>query len=103
MELEGKPVLGIVAAYKRPEMLRALLESVRDSTLLREVIVVDNGFQEEVASLCRAAATPVRYHRPERNLGCGGGVTRGLELGLREEKVTHFCFFEDEAQAAPGA
>lgn len=103
MEREEKPVIGIVAAYKRPEMLRALLDSLKDETLLREVIVVDNGFQEEVAQVCRAAVAPVRYYRPERNLGCGGGVARGLELGLREEKVTHFCFFDDDAQATPGA
>jgi GT2 family glycosyltransferase len=103
MALEGRSVIGIVAAYRRTEMLRALLESVRDSNLLRVVIVVDNGFQQEVADVCRASATPVRYHRPEQNLGCGGGVARGLELGLKEEKVTHFCFFDDDAQAIPGA
>lgn len=103
MEREEKPVIGIVAAYKRPDMLRALLDSLQDSILLREVIVVDNGFQEEVAQVCRASPTPARYHRPERNLGCGGGVARGLELGLLEEAVTHFCFFDDDAQATPGA
>ncbi len=46
---------------------------------------------------------PVEYHRPESNLGCGGGVARGLQLGLREPGVAHFCVLDDDAEAAPGA
>src|SRR5262249_9984805 len=41
-------------------------------------------------------------YRPERNLGCGGGVARGLELGLAQGTATHFCLFDDDAQATPG-
>ncbi len=96
-------VVGVVAAYKRPAMLKALLESVSDSTLLARVIVVDNGFEEEIAEVCRQASVEVTYHRPERNLGCGGGVARGLQLGLAEGNATHFCLFDDDARATPGA
>jgi GT2 family glycosyltransferase len=84
-------------------MLRDLLRSISDSTLLSKVIVVDNGFQQEIVEICQQAPVKVEYHRPERNLGCGGGVARGLQLGLTDASVTHFCMFDDDAQGTPGA
>src|SRR5689334_17180555 len=99
MDPDHVSVVGIVATYRRPVALRQLLDSLTDSTLLTKVIVVDNGFQDEAAIVCKQAPVPVDYHRPESNLGCGGGVARGLQLGLNAEGVTHFCLFDDDAQA----
>lgn len=96
-------VVGVVAAYKRPGQLHSLLRSLRDAGPLSKVIVVDNGMDPQTEAVCREAPVPLLYHRPERNLGCGGGVARGLMLGLREAGVTHFCLFDDDAEATPGA
>src|SRR5436190_14091367 len=103
MNPNGISIIGVVAAYKRPAMLRDLLRSINDSTHLSKVIVVDNGFQAETAEVCRQAKIEAVYHRPEHNLGCGGGVARGLQLGLAEGKATHFCLFDDDARATPGS
>jgi GT2 family glycosyltransferase len=103
MQADRISVIGVVATYRRPLMLRDLLQSISDSKLLTQVVVVDNGFQEEAAEVCRQARIRVVYHRPERNLGCGGGVGRGLQLGLKEETATHFCLFDDDARATPGS
>jgi GT2 family glycosyltransferase len=96
-------VIGVVAAYRRPECLCQLLASLHGSTLLAKVVVVDNGRQEAIAAVCSKAPMPVVYDRPASNLGCGGGVARGLQLALAEGSATHFCLFDDDAEATPGA
>lgn len=100
---ESPSVIGVVAAYRRPQMLVNLLGSLAGATTLRKVIVVDNGSDEETERAAKQAPVPVLYHRPEGNLGCGGGVARGLKLGLQEEGVTHFCMLDDDAESRPGA
>ena len=103
MASDSPTTIAVVAAYGRNEQLRDLLASLRDAGRLRKVIVVDNGMDARAEAVCRCAPVPVLYHRPERNLGCGGGVGRGLSLGLKEEGVTEFCLFDDDAAATPGA
>ncbi len=96
-------VVGVVAAYRRPAMLRNLLASLPGNESLRQVIVVDNGRDPEIELVSRQAPVPVLYYRPDRNLGCGGGVGRGLRLGVEQPEVTHVCTFDDDAEAGPGA
>jgi GT2 family glycosyltransferase len=96
-------VAGVVAAYKRPAMLRTLLDSMKEAGRLSKMIVVDNGFDAQTEAICREQPFPVLYHRPDRNLGCGGGVGRGLTLGLQDPDITHLCCFDDDAHATPGA
>jgi len=103
MSSDAISVAGVVAAYKRPEMLRSLLASLQESRYLRKMIVVDNGLDAEMEAICREQSYPVLYHRPECNLGCGGGVARGLQLALQDPAITHFCCFDDDAHATPGA
>jgi len=103
MDAGAISVAGVVAAFKRPGMLRTLFGSLKEARPLRKVIVVDNGFDAETEAICQQQPFPVLYHRPERNLGCGGGVARGLMLGLQDQAITHFCCFDDDAHATPGA
>lgn len=103
MNDHGPDVIGIVAAYKRPALLHHLLQSLVGTQILRRVIVVDNGLDPQTEAICKTAPVPVRYQRPERNLSCGGGIALGLKLGLTEPEVTHFCLFDDDAEATPGA
>jgi GT2 family glycosyltransferase len=103
MGTDAASVAGVVATYRRPAQLRNLLASLKDQQLLSKVIVVDNGLDEQTRVLCQSAPLPVQYHRPVNNLGCGGGVGRGLSLGLEDQKNTHFCLFDDDAEATPGA
>ncbi len=99
----GPDVIAIVAAYKRPALLHHLLQSLVGTQSLRRVIVIDNGLDSQTEAICKAAPVPVRYQRPDRNLSCGGGIALGLKLGLTEPRVTHFCLFDDDAEAIPGA
>ena len=103
MGSEPASVIGIVAAYRRPEKLANLLSSLNGEKALSKIIVVDNGFDSETESVCLRSPVPTVYHRPGSNLGCGGGVARGLALGLKEQGTTHFCLFDDDSEATPGA
>jgi GT2 family glycosyltransferase len=103
MGTDAVSVVGVVATYRRPAQLRDLLASLKGQELLSKVVAVDNGLEEQTETVCREAPVPVEYHRPERNLGCGGGVGRGLSVGLNDKSATHFCLFDDDAEATPGA
>src|SRR5579859_3425577 len=103
MAHEPASVIGVVAAYRRPEKLRNLLNSLKGEKSLAKVLVVDNGFDDETESVCRTASVPVVYFRPESNLGCGGGVARGLATALKEQGSTHYCLFDDDSEVTPGA
>ena len=92
-----------MAAYKRPAQLRNLLASLTSAGPVRRVVVVDNGLDAETEAACRQAPVPVLYHRPAANLGCGGGAAQGLKLGLQLAGASHFCLFDDDAEATPGA
>ncbi len=93
---------GVVAAT-RPALLRKLLGSLQEAGPLRKMIVVDNGFNAETETVCREQPFPVLYHRPERNLGCGGGIGCGLRLGLEDPAIDYLCCLDDDAEATPGA
>jgi glycosyltransferase involved in cell wall biosynthesis len=103
MSTDPISVIGVVTTCKRPATLRTLLGSLKEAGPLRKVIVVDNGPDAETETLCREQPFPVLYDRPGRNLGCGGGIGRGLMLGSQDPGVTHFCCFDDDAYATPGA
>jgi len=45
----------------------------------REIIVVDNGSQEDVQGMVTGGYPQVRFIRMERNLGFAGGYNRGIE------------------------
>ncbi len=103
MALDVLSTVGVVAAYRRPDLLRNLLASLKAEKTLRKVIVIDNAGEAGTELLCKEAPVPVRYERPGRNLGCGGGVALGLQLGAREPGTSHICTFDDDTEAIPGA
>lgn len=100
---QTRSVTVVVATYRRPETLQRLLESLLKVEHLNEIIIVDNGGDSATRQIAESSALPVRYIDPRRNLNCGGGVTRGLEEGLRNRDASHFWIFDDDAVAHPGA
>ncbi len=103
MSAETESVVGIVATYKRPLEFKRLLDSLAADGTVRRLVVVDNGSDSETEQVCRASPIPVQYHRPSHNLGCGGGVGRGLSLALQDGSAGYLCLFDDDAEVAPGA
>jgi len=94
----------VIAAYRRPQRLRALLASLAtQTTALSGVLVVDNAGDPETAAVSAAAPLAVRHLQPGRNLGCGGGVAHGLATGLADTGATHFWQLDDDTTVAAGA
>jgi rhamnopyranosyl-N-acetylglucosaminyl-diphospho-decaprenol beta-1,3/1,4-galactofuranosyltransferase len=104
MSSEPAQVWAVIAAYRRPEKLRALLASLAiEQPALAGALVVDNGGDPATASALENAPIPVRHLRPGANLGCGGGVALGLGTGLVETPASHFWQLDDDATMMPGA
>jgi GT2 family glycosyltransferase len=104
MSSERAEVWAVVAAFRRPGPLRALLASLEAARpQLAGAVVVNNGGDAETDRVIAEARVPTIALRPGRNLGCGGGVAHALQRGLRETKATHFWQLDDDAIAGAGA
>ncbi|HTQ30605.1 MAG TPA: glycosyltransferase [Opitutaceae bacterium] len=97
-------VLVVIATFRRPERLgRALLSLHGQGPALGGAVVVNNSRDAETARVAAEAPIAVRLVTPERNLGTGGGVARGLQAALEDAAATHAWIMDDDADAMPGA
>lgn len=97
-------VVAVTAAYRRPVELARLLASLASEVpVLARVIVVDNGGDLAPVIAAAQSGVPVERDESETNLGCGGGVARGLQIALADPAVTHAWVLDDDAVATPGA
>ncbi|MEM6705404.1 MAG: glycosyltransferase family 2 protein [Acidobacteriota bacterium] len=86
---------GIVVHWHAEDDLRALLD-VWPQDPQFEIVVVDNGSNDEMAALC---ADRARLVTPERNLGFAGGVNRGAA----ETDAPWLLLLNPDARPKPGA
>lgn len=98
---EGPALGGVVVHWRDEEGLERLLETWPTGYPL---VVVDNSRELEKAGY----ADGVSVHRPETNLGFGGGVNRGLELlteqtGVRGTPCRFLLLLNPDAAPEPGA
>jgi GT2 family glycosyltransferase len=95
----------VVATYRRPALLRRLLESLRtEAGDLAGVVLVNNSGDAETAAVASAACpVPLRLMTPPANLGTGGGLAAGMEAVLATPDATHLWILDDDAAATPGA
>jgi GT2 family glycosyltransferase len=63
----------------------------------REIIVVDNGSQEDVQGMVTAAYPQFRFIRTDRNLGFAGGYNRGIEAANGK----YIAIINNDAIASP--
>jgi len=104
MSLQSTKVICVIATFRRPKTLDLLLRSLaKPDNEIAEVILVDNANDPATAALVGQVPVPVRRLVPRTNLGCGGGVRRGLEEALKDTAATHFWLLDDDALAFPGA
>jgi GT2 family glycosyltransferase len=94
----------VTATFRRPTEVARLLASLNtECDALLNAVIVDNGNDTGLDLVADRAPIPTRVIKPERNLGCGGGVARGLTEALKDPSVTHLWIFDDDAVATPGA
>lgn len=88
----------VVASLDGCDILRRCLLSLSGQDYEPcEVIVVDNGSQEDVAGLVSREFPTARCIRLERNLGFAGGYNRGIEAASGK----YAAVINDDAVAAP--
>jgi glycosyltransferase involved in cell wall biosynthesis len=94
-------VTAIIPAYNEEERIGTVLEAVKSSKLVDEIIVVDDGSEDNTAEAAKKLG--VRVIVNDENLGKGGALCRGLEdcqadiilfldadlCGLKTEDVDH--------------
>lgn len=100
----GPRVFAIIATYRRPELLRRALASLREvGPALARVVVVNNGADAATAAVVAAEARlPMWPVHPPENLGTAGGVAAGLRVFLDDPTATHAWVLDDDAVATPG-
>lgn len=73
------PVSVVVVTAGRSSILRSLLQSLeRQTRPAREIIVVDNGSQDDTRAVLAREFPDVHVLRQDRNLGCPGGRNVGI-------------------------
>ena len=77
----GHPLVSVVVVcFNGLEITRQCLAGLFNQDYdPREIIVVDNGSQEDVRGMVTGGYPQVRFIRMERNLGFAGGYNRGIE------------------------
>lgn len=88
----------VVPVYNRSGLLRKCLTSLTNQTCERdtyEIIVVDDGSEEDIASVVKEF-TGVHYYRQER-----GGASKGRNLGARNAKGKYLLFTDADCEPAP--
>lgn len=79
----------LIPAYNEGPRLAAVLEVVITSPLVDEIIVIDDGSQDDTARV--AASFPIKLVRFEENGGKGAALQAGLEKGA---DATRFLFLD---------
>jgi GT2 family glycosyltransferase len=93
----------VVPTYRRPELLRRCLESLRDQDVPEgtlEVLVVDDASGDETASVLRDAARwlpGLRWASQERNAGPAAARNRAVAMG----GAGTLLFLDDDIVATP--
>ncbi|MHB8773155.1 MAG: glycosyltransferase family 2 protein [Syntrophales bacterium] len=88
----------IVACCNGVDMTRRCLAGLSNQEYEpREIIVVDNGSQEDVREMVTGEYPQCRFIRIERNLGFAGGYNRGISAA----RGTYIAIINNDAIASP--
>src|SRR3954471_14240389 len=89
----------VIPTYNRARYLRECLESVLSQTVPPlEVIVIDDGSEDETCSTVAAFGAPVRYVWKEN-----GGKPRALNFAIPQVQGEFVWMFDDDDVALPHA
>ncbi len=69
-------VTAIIPAYNEEERIPSVLEAVKKSSLVDEIIVVDDGSEDNTAKIAQELGVKVIIN--DKNLGKGGALCKGL-------------------------
>lgn len=88
-------ILVIIVSYNFERWMQRCLDSLRDSELPVDVVVVDNCSKDRTVQLVRANYPEVRLICSEENLGFGRANNVGLKIALEEGYEAAFLLNQD--------
>ncbi|MHB8108752.1 MAG: glycosyltransferase family 2 protein [Syntrophorhabdaceae bacterium] len=98
VEMERPLVSIVVVCCNGLEMTRQCLASLHNQDYYpREVIVIDNGSQEDIQGMVRGEYPQCRFIRMDSNLGFAGGYNRGMEAAHGK----YIAIINNDAVASP--
>ena len=87
------PVLSIVmATWNKGELTRSCLQSLQSSSIHQEIIVVDNGSQDQTVEMIQKEFPEIRLFKNKTNKG----VTAAWRKGLSQCKGTFVCISNND-------
>jgi len=94
-------IAGVVVTYNRKDALKKLVESVLNSTMPIDLIVVDNASNYDIESELKVYPT-VQLLKMNANLGPAGGAEAGQRFAY-EKGYDFIWMLDDDAIVAPNA
>lgn len=103
MSTGGGPKVGaVVVTYMRPGIVDRTLAAVAAQSITPvEVVVVDNGADDDLSARIAASGGSVRYVRSPENLGFSYGLASGMRA--MSQKVDYFWLLDDDSPPAQNA
>ena len=96
MTTDGERVVAVVVTMHRPGTLRRSLDVLAaQSRPVDEIVVVDNGYDDETAAVVAATAAPTTYLPSRHNLGGAGGFALGMLHALARGADWVWCADDD--------
>jgi GT2 family glycosyltransferase len=93
----------IILTLDQKERTLRCLETLFNSTpLTLNVVVWDNGSQDDTAAAIGQAFPQVLVHKHATNLGVASGRNAAAELALEVFRPTHLLFLDNDMQVEPG-
>lgn len=74
----------VIVTFNASAVIGDCLRSLRNSTYVTNVIVVDNGSSDSTVDIVQSAHVPVLLLRMGENLGFAGGCNRGIERAIAD-------------------
>lgn len=98
-------VVAVVATYKRPAALAALLESLKKAgPNFGGVVVADNANDPVTRDAVTASGLRAFYLPQFENMGCGGGLRVAEDAAFdRFKELTHLWILDDDVIVSPAA
>lgn len=98
MGIENPLISVVVVCFNGLDITRSCLDSLlRQDYPSKEIILVDNGSQEDIKTVVKRDYPQVRFIRLDKNYGFAGGYNRGMA----EARGEHIAIINNDAVASP--
>lgn len=93
----------LILTYRQKDKTIACLGDLyRRSDIPFNVLIWDNGSQDDTLEAVRQSFPHVRTHYSESNLGVAGGRNASAKVAIREYGATHLLFLDNDILVEPG-